>query len=124
MSIEEFFKHELQEWNASIEFYLVDLDILQNRLIEVAGKNTKTAVMEGVEHFQNQFIVQKDNLQSLRHKVLAQNNKLEAVIKNIKALDDLNLVDEQHFLREAVQLNEKILQELKHNFYRFLSKVF
>ncbi len=124
MSIEEFFKHELNEWGASIEFYLVDLDILQNRLLEVAGKNTKTGVLEGVEHFQNQFIVQKNNLQALKHKVQAQNDKLEAVIKKIKALDDLNLVDEQHFLRDAVQLNEKIFQELKHSFYRFLSKVF
>jgi hypothetical protein len=124
MSIEEFFKHELNEWGANIEFYLVDLYILNNRLIEVAGKNTKAPIMAGVEHFQNQFIVKKNNLQAFRHKVKTQNAKLEAVIKKINGLDDLNLVDEQHFLREAVQLNEKILQELKHSFYRFLSKVF
>jgi hypothetical protein len=124
MSIEEFFKHELNEWGKSIEFYLDDLDILKQRLIEVAHKNTKAPVMAAVEHFQNQFIVQKDSLQALKHKVQLQKDKLDAEIKKITSLDDLDLVDGQHFLREAVQLNEKIFQELKHSFYRFLSKVF
>jgi len=124
MSIEEFFKHELNEWGKNIEFYLADLDILKERLVEVAGKNTKASVMAGAEHFQNQFILQKDNLQHLNHKVKVQKDKLDAEIKKITGLGDLDLVDNQHFLREAVQLNEKIFQELKHSFYRFLSKVF
>lgn len=124
MSIEEFFKHELHEWRANIEFYLADLDILDNRLMEVAGKNTKTTIMVGVEHFQNQFTLQKNNLQVFKHKVQEQDDKLNAVVKKIDPLNDLNIVDEQHFLREAVQLNEKIFQELRHSFYRFLSKVF
>ena len=92
--------------------------------MEVAGKNTKTTIMVGVEHFQNQFTLQKNNLQVFKHKVQEQDDKLNAVVKKIDPLNDLNIVDEQHFLREAVQLNEKIFQELRHSFYRFLSKVF
>ncbi len=124
MSIEEFFSHELSEWGRNIDFYVADLAILQERLIEVASKNTKQPVMVSVEHFQNQFIVQKDNLQLLKHKINVQKDNLEAEVKKLVSLADLNIVDTQHFLRESIQLNEKIFLELKHSFYRFLAKVF
>ena len=124
MSIEEFFSHELNEWTRNIDFYFADLTILQERLNEVANKNTKEPVMANVEHFQNQFIVQKDNLQVLKHKINVQKDSLEAEVKKLVSLADLDIVDTQHFLRESIQLNEKIFLELKHSFYRFLAKVF
>ena len=124
MSIEEFFSHELNEWTRNIDFYFADLTILQERLNEVANKNTKEPVMANVEHFQNQFIVQKDNLQVLKHKITVQKDNLEAEVKKLVRFVDLDIVDTQHFLRESIQLNEKIFLELKHSFYRFLAKVF
>jgi len=124
MSIEEFFSHELNEWDRNIDFYFADLAILQERLDDVASKNTKEPVMANVEHFQNQFIVQKDNLQIIKHKINVQKDSLEAEVKKLVSLADLDIVDTQHFLRESIQLNEKIFLELKHSFYRFLAKVF
>lgn len=124
MSIEEFFSHELNEWSRSIDFYLAELDIFNKRLAEVTAKNTKQAVLATAEHFQNQFILQKENLQVLNHKVQVQKGKLQEDAKKAFGLDDLDIVDAQHFLRESAHLSEKILLELKHSFYRFLSKVF
>ena len=124
MSIEEFFSQELNEWDRNIDFYFADLAILQERLDDVASKNTKEPVMANVEHFQNQFIVQKDNLQIIKHKINVQKDSLEAEVKKLVSLADLDIVDTQHFLRESIQLNEKIFLELKHSFYRFLAKVF
>jgi hypothetical protein len=124
MSIEEFFSHELNEWSSSTDFYLADLAILQERLNEVADKNTKEPILASVEHFQNQFIVQKDNLQVIKHKINVQKDRLEAEVKKLASFADLDIVDMQHFLRESIHLNEKIFLELKHSFYRFLAKVF
>jgi hypothetical protein len=123
MSIEEFFSHELNDWDKTIDFYLADLDMLKERLQEVATKNTKAVVLENVEHFQNQFIVQKESLQAINHKIQVQKDNLGAEIKNIAGLNDLGIVDTQHFLRESVHLAEKIFLEVKHSFYRFLSRV-
>ena len=80
--------------------------------------------MVSVDHFQNQFIVQKDNLQLLKHKINVQKDSLEVEVKKLASFADLDIVDTQHFLRESIQLNEKIFLELKHSFYRFLAKVF
>ncbi len=124
MSIEEFYSIELNEWTMSLEFYLGDLDILKERLQEVAHKNTGKSVLASVEHFQDQFIVQKENLQILRHDIQKQKEYLTAELKKFSHLNNLDITDAQHFLRERVQMTEKIFLELKHSFYRFLAKVF
>lgn len=123
MSTEEFFSIELGEWSRCIDFYLADIDILQERLQEVAVKNTKAPVMENVERFQNQLILEKDNLQILRHKIHVQKDKLVTEVKKSSCLADLDIVDTQTLLREKIQLAEKIFLDLKHSFYRFLARV-
>ena len=123
MSRDIFFTSEIAEWNGNIDFYLADLDILKQRLLEVASQNTKPAIMESIEHFQNQFIVQKENLQTLKHNINAHKEKLVEEITAHNRIYNNDLVDTQHHLREAIQLSEKIFLELKHSFYRFAAKV-
>jgi hypothetical protein len=53
--------HEHQEWIKAMDFYKDDLQLLQKRLMEIAGKNNGHDTMAEVEHFQNQFIVQRNN---------------------------------------------------------------
>lgn len=124
MLLEAFFNHELSEWSGSIAFYLSDLDILQRRLLEVAAKNNKQPIIASIEHFQNQFILQKETLQILKHSVNDLKEKLQEEIKIHARINNLDLVDSQQLLRESIQLSEKIFIELKHSFYRFLAKVF
>jgi hypothetical protein len=124
MTIEEYYNRELNEWASTITFYLGETDILKNRLTEVAAKNNKPSINAQVEHFENQFVVQKNSLQLLQHKMRIQMDRLAAEVKAGTGLNNLDIVDEQHFLRESVHLAEKIFIELKHSFYRFLAKVF
>ena len=123
MSIEQFFAHELNDWEKGIDFYTTEFNMLEERLREVLAKNTKASVTAGAEHFQNQFIIQKDNLALLRERLGVQKQHLEAEIKRVISLDELAMAESQHFLRESVHLSEKIFLELRHSFYRFLSKV-
>ena len=50
------------EWLRKLEFYKEDLDILEKRLLEVSDKNTSTEARAGIEHFQNQFMIQRKNI--------------------------------------------------------------
>jgi len=61
--------YEHTDWLRAIEFYKDDLSVLQKRLAEVAFKNNRESVEAGIEHFQNQFLIQKNNLDELRHYV-------------------------------------------------------
>src|SRR5437016_6086255 len=118
-----FFNPEITEWLGNIDFYLSDLDILEKQLLEVAAKNNKAVIMAGVERFQNQFILQKENLQTLRHEVNTHKEKLCDEITRHNRIYNIDLVDGQQELRESIQLTEKIFLELKHSFYRFLANV-
>jgi len=59
------FEHQL--WSSEMNFFKDELSILQNRLNEVASKNTDTEVRKQIEHFQNQFLIQKEQLDIINH---------------------------------------------------------
>ena len=65
--------HDHLEWLKSIEFYEDEFDILEKRLAEIVSKNNGAEAMAGVEHFQNQFVIQRNNLDELKHSINEQN---------------------------------------------------
>ena len=123
MSKAEHYNRELTEWKNSIDFYLDEIKILEERLEEVAWKNTKPSITVNVEHFQNQFILQQEALGILKHDIHAQQLKIEADIIPKNKLTDEEVIANQDLLRDRQQAAEKIFIELKHSFYRFLSRV-
>lgn len=118
-----FCEHELKEWKKTIDFFCDELIIFTRRLEEAAGTGTHKPLMSNVEHFQNQFVLQKENFDILKHEIHEQSGSIRNDIQNKNKLTDLNVIANQDFLREQVHLAEKIFIELKHSFYRFLAKV-
>src|SRR6476661_6091400 len=57
------------EWLRTLDFYKEELAILQKRLDEVASKNTAPDAMAKLEQFQNQFIVQRNNIDEYKHSI-------------------------------------------------------
>ncbi|MEO8173922.1 MAG: hypothetical protein ABI581_12590 [Sediminibacterium sp.] len=123
MTTVTFCEHELKEWKESIDFFCDELIIFTRRLQEVAGKNSHKPLMSNVEHFQNQFILQKENFDIFRHEIHEQSDRIRNGSKNENRLTDQTVIKKQALLREQVRLAEKIFIELKHSFCRFLSKV-
>jgi hypothetical protein len=113
---------EHQEWLKGLVFYKEDLQILENRLIEIASKNTAFEARQGIEHFQNQFLVQRNNIDELKHKIrehISIYGKItelaEEVVENEKLAEHENLKDEYNSF-------EKIVKELRQEFNIFLAK--
>ncbi len=120
----EYFQNELSDWKKLFRFFKDELTIFNKRLVEVLDRNTGTDVLAQVEHFQNQFILQNEQFDILRHEVhlieggAERNLTLQGKPFNEQALKEL------HILRERIFQAEKIFLETKHEFYRFLSRVF
>jgi hypothetical protein len=53
---------ENTEWTSKLNFYKDDIKIMTGRLEEVASKNSSKEVLAQVEHFQNQLIIQRNNI--------------------------------------------------------------
>lgn len=80
-------------------------------------------MLRQVEHFQNQFIIQKDNLQALSHEIKLQEQEIADDVKRDKILDETDIIGNQSFLRDKMQAAEKVFISLKHEYYRFVARV-
>lgn len=110
------------EWLSKLDFYKNELGILSERLAEIASKNTSPAATAGIEHFQNQFIIQRNNIDELRHRI----NELEhQVFEDVKRHGGkVHQSNVEAYRQKNLELDtfEKVINELRQEFKDFLSK--
>jgi len=103
-----------------LSFYKDELRILESRLIEVAGKNTGFETSREIEHFQNQFILQQNNISELRHKINKHVQKMGTDMMKPGGQINKDLLEEDNVLTDEYKRLEKIIKELRHEFNEFL----
>lgn len=109
-------------WMKGLEFYRDELDLMSKRLLGISGKNTSEDATKGVEHFQNQFMIQQKNISDLKHEV---KNFVKGMSNDAK--EHSGHIDEVYIrqgdsLRERYEQLEQIMHTLRHEFNEFLSK--
>ena len=114
--------YEHTDWLRAIDFFKDDLAILQKRLAEVAFKNNRESVQAGVEHFQNQFIIQKNNLDELRHYVNEHIAHVQDKYSAAKPAAGDELLNEHEQRKSEFLSLEKTMANLRHEFNTFLAK--
>lgn len=96
-----------------LSFYEQEIRFLEKLLSEVVNKNTSREAMSEAEHFQNQFLIQKRNIDELRNRIL-QNHHLAADEAKIHAgRVDTRLVSDNKNIGEEVHQLEKIIADLR-----------
>jgi len=100
---------ENADWMNRLAFYKEEITILKELLAEIAQKNTSQETLKTVEHFQNQFIVQRNNLDELAHNIKMHEHKLEQEI-------DLNPVAVDHRKMEYHQAEKEFIDYFEANF--------
>jgi hypothetical protein len=109
-------------WLNKLLFYKDELSIMANRIAEIAQKNTAQEILALVEHFQNQVIIQKEQIDIINHDIKSHELFLEgAVINNPTAIDHEKFPDHENH-RERMERFEKIFNDLRAELIRFLSK--
>ncbi len=113
---------EYADWLRAISFYKEEISILKNRLAEVSLKNSKPEVKADVEHYQNQFILQNDNLDVLAHDVHEHEKHMNADADRLAQHLSNHTLAEHDNMRERYQVLEKIITDLRHDFNKFLCR--
>jgi hypothetical protein len=114
---------EYQLWMNELSFFKEEIKIFEKHLEEVANKNTKVEVRAKVEHFQNQFIRQKEVIDELKHKLNISERQLADYIKDVSGMGLENIrMDNHPWLRGDMQTFRKIYTDLKNSFRRFESE--
>ena len=113
---------EHKTWLNKLLFYKDELSIMTNRLSEVASKNTSSEVLALVDHFNNQLIIQKEQIDILNHDIKSHESYLEAAVrKNVNDIEHAKFSDHKKH-RESIAVFEKIFKELREELIDFLSK--
>lgn len=106
----------------NLEFYEQEFTILQKRLEEIAKDNTGHEVAVNIERFQNQFLIQNNNIDELKHKIRENLKNIEQQVMSSAGFVDQDAMSLNADLYEQYLSLEKIVNEIRHEFNRFASK--
>jgi len=111
---------EYQLWTRELIFYKEEIKIFESHLINILKRNSKGAVLVQIEHFQNQFILQKEVADFLKHDLIVSERQLTNFAHEIsdEGIDDIKM-DNHGSLRERMGTFRKIYREIKQEFRRF-----
>lgn len=113
---------ENTEWLKKLDFYKDEISILKGRLEELATKNNAQDVLAEVERFQNQFIIQRNNIDEIAHKVREHEQSLLEEIKSNPVAVDHRKVEYHAVEQDLVNSFEKVFNEVREDFNKFSSK--
>jgi hypothetical protein len=111
---------EYQLWTRELIFYKEEIKIFEDHLTALLRRNNKNGVPAQVEHFQNQFILQKEVIDYLKHDLQVSERQLAACVYEMSGdgIDNIKM-DNHGNLRERMTTFRKIYRELKNEFRRF-----
>jgi len=113
---------ENQDWLKRLDFYKEEITILKERLDEVTKKNNASDFLKDVEHFQNQFIVQRNNIDELAHSIKKNEQGLVKEVNSNPVAVDHRKVENHLAEEDIIGYFEKNFAELRGEYNRFLSK--
>lgn len=112
-----------QSVKSEASLYKCELKIFRERLQEVAAKNTKPDVTAQVEHFQNQLLLQQEQLDILTHEINVHESALAHYAADHTVAVDHRLFDNHNDMLEKAAMFRKLYSGFKTEFNRFLSTV-
>lgn len=115
--------HDHKEWLIALAFYKDEIKSFENRLGEVATANTHSDVLTEVEHFQNQFFIQRQNISNLEHAIKHDEQLIVDSAKANNIATDHRKIEDNTELRTDIATFEKNFLELKAELVRFLRRV-
>ncbi len=114
----EYNSNEHNAWIRGLDFYRQELGFLTERLQEIASDNTKDEVLQNIENFQDQFIIHERQIDDLKNDIHQFVNGIANQIEKTGLVDE-RCFDEAGKLREKYIDEEKLFNEMRHDFYRF-----
>ncbi len=115
--------NEQSDWQRGLDFYKDEIKIHTHRLSDVSGMyESKAELKPSVEHFQNQFIVQRNNIDQLSRDLSALESKISAETLEMAQHINATTLAEHDIIRERYTGLEKTINDLRHEHNIFLAK--
>jgi hypothetical protein len=111
-----------KELEHMLKFYEQEINLLEKLLGEVVSKNTSRDALVEAEHFQNQFFIQKKNMEELETRIHRHHQQTADNAKNHAGKVDDRLLEENQSIGEEISSVEKIIADLRAAYKKYLVK--
>lgn len=109
------------KWLRNLDFYKNQLSVMEQEMIDFVASKPPKAIAPKIEQFQNQFIRQREVLDTLKHNVKAHENEIERMTNF--ALEYLrDRVTREHIkLKGEFKRFVELFMEMEQDFHDFLA---
>ena len=114
-SIEQF-QEELQSWKRELSSSKEEIKSFEKELAGLAAHSHNRDIFPHIEHFQNNFIRQKEVIDELRHDLPDSPRRLESIFYSASNGGEHDIHAE---LNDRMDMFRKLYQELREKFQRF-----
>jgi BMFP domain-containing protein YqiC len=108
-------------WKEELLFTRDELNFFEKRLEEIAAKNTDKNTSTKVEHFQNQFIIQREQIDTLLHHIEEHEKEIAQFAEDHPVAVDHHLFQSHSDMIEKMKTFHDLYQQLKAEFLHFVA---
>ncbi|MCS7018665.1 MAG: hypothetical protein RMJ87_00995 [Cytophagales bacterium] len=113
---------EHTEWLQHLNHYEKEISYLQSMLDELAKRNNSDEFRKSCSHFQNQLIIQKEQLDILKHEIRVHEDFLIKEAQKEQTTIHHRLFGDHADERDKISTFEKLFGEMKADFMQFAGK--
>ncbi len=114
---------EYQLWMRELIFYKEEIKIFEHHLEMLLARNNNREFLAEAEHYQNQFILEKEVIDHLKHDLNVSERQLASFVHDLTGMGLASIKMDNHtVLRERMKTFRQIYGQLKHDFRNFESQ--
>jgi hypothetical protein len=113
---------ECNAWRETLRSDKATVSELDTRLQEMAGKQSTEEVLIEIDHFHNQFYIQKLNIHDLKHAIRSHQQQIDAEMKLHQGQVNDDTINDHERLYDNFQQLEHTLKDLKDDFAVFIDR--
>ncbi|MEL4455640.1 hypothetical protein [Lutimonas vermicola] len=114
------FEHE--NWQREINFWEDELKSFHKRLEELVSRWTDKSVLAEIEKFQNKFMIQGKEFDSLKDQIAMHEKNMAAHYEKNEDVLNKMFVNQHLDFRKVLETERNLYNDLKKDFFRFLTK--
>jgi hypothetical protein len=116
---------EYKFWIVELNFYKEMFKIFQSHLESVVAENAANKkILPQIEHFQNQFTLQREVIDELKHDLNISEKQLASFTRGMAMVGyEFERLDNHSSQRDKFLTFRKLFNELKEDFHRFESEM-
>lgn len=107
-------------WNSVLDLTRDEILSFEKRLQEIVKVNTDKSILAQAEHFQNQFIRQKEVMDELRHDIHEDELRIAQNVKENSVAAEHRKLEENFELKKQFEKFNKLFIDLKIEYFNYL----